>query len=87
MHRLTLLLGCCLLSACGQKGPLYLPDQIPPARPYSACDLADAPCRKQQSATARPDTPVQDNTPTPEDPERHTLTLDPGSLPAEDATP
>ena len=32
-HRITLLLiftlagGCALLSGCGQKGPLYLPDE------------------------------------------------------------
>lgn len=46
-----------LLAACGQKGPLYLPDEAPPPKPYSECDAADAPCREpaaQKSAPAAP---------------------------------
>lgn len=43
-----------LLAACGQKGPLYLPEQTPPSKPYSECDVPDAPCREQVPADATP---------------------------------
>lgn len=33
MTRFYLLLACLLLSACGQKGPLYAPTQKPPITP------------------------------------------------------
>lgn len=47
-----------LLVACGQKGPLYLPDEAPPAKPYSECDAADAPCREPTAQTPAPATPA-----------------------------
>lgn len=30
---LALLTGCALLAACGQKGPLFIPTDPPPAAP------------------------------------------------------
>jgi predicted small lipoprotein YifL len=36
MHRallIALLTGCALLAACGQKGPLFIPPEAPPAAP------------------------------------------------------
>lgn len=41
------LLSALLVTGCGQKGPLYLPDQEPPPR------AADTPCRTPSCATVQ----------------------------------
>ncbi len=69
MKNLTLLLcSLTLLAACGQKGPLYLPEQPPSSKPYSECDVADAPCRAanatQATAPSNPKVPATE-TPSP----------------------
>lgn len=49
-----LLCSVVLLAACGQKGPLYFPEETPPpSEPFSACEAPDAPCR--QEGTPAPD--------------------------------
>ncbi len=65
MTRLSLLLACLLLAACGQKGPLYLPTQKPPITPgaeYRPQDSKPAPEEEKQdeakaAAANTPSTP------------------------------
>ncbi len=50
-----LLCSVVLLAACGQKGPLYFPEETPPpSEPFSACDAPDAPCRQEGTPDATP---------------------------------
>lgn len=44
-----------MLAACGQKGPLYLPEEDPPERPPAA-----APARPVTGPTPNPDQPPVD---------------------------
>ncbi len=48
-----MLLACSvmLLAACGQKGPLYLPDQTAPAAPAAVEDDGGLPEKVQQDDT------------------------------------
>ncbi len=70
MYKLVagLLLGM-LVTACGQKGPLYLPES-PPATRGTPCDAPQADCLNQAASRDA------DTLATP----RQTLTLDPETL-------
>jgi len=59
MIRLTMLLAVGLLSACGQKGPLYFPPAN--AEPYQAPERSAPPEFPEvpASTTAEPEAPAQ----------------------------
>ncbi len=52
MKPVALLLGVLLLSGCGQKGPLYLPDKKPPAASTPAPAGTPAAPKKQTDEDA-----------------------------------
>jgi predicted small lipoprotein YifL len=68
-----------LLSGCGQKGPLVMPDAqkhkrsipAPPATPAKKFTSRDAATAPAPGAAATPTAPASPSTPTPADPTSH----------------
>ena len=58
MKCFPLMVSCVLLAACGQTGPLYLPDQAPPKRGLSLRPDTHSPADETPPPIALPAKPV-----------------------------
>lgn len=54
MNRFPAFLCCLLLAACGQTGPLYLPDQAPPKKGLSIRPDTRSPAQESPTPTPLP---------------------------------
>ena len=70
IRRSTSVLGVLLLAACGQSGPLYLPDQAPPKHGLSVKPDTRSPADENAQPAPRsvPALPPASSTPNPPTP-------------------